>query len=337
MEDLNNMSMEDLVRFAEKGVLPDNINTEVPPDIAADDDVDMNAMSPEQLLAMAEGNANESTPAEPSIEEPVEEAEPEEASAAELLAMLGDTVGEDELDGSSEEELKEIGKNIEKIKLRELANKLGTLAPANLFPPKKDEIYYFLSSMVGQSQKIRIEDAKQKCAFIGKALSELETYMISEVGLSMDESAMIISSFETFAKETVSETESRNLVIEQFRFGWKQTLKKTQRDFENLKKFARQKEKPLWVLFMFYESLSRSYGLCRASDNLKDHADEVGSVMKKEEKREIVDLFEEIVELAPFYGLKSISFINRKQAYEAVGALDLEGILEKLKKLRSRA
>lgn len=334
MDDLNNMSMEDLVRFAEEGVLPENLNTEVPPEIAANnnDDDDMNAMSPEQLLAMAEGKESESTTSEAPAEE-----EAQEASAAELLAMLDDTVGEHELGGSDEEELKEIGKNIEKIKLRELANKLGTLAPSGLFNPKKDEIYYFLSSMVGQSQKIRIEDAEKKCAFIGKALRELETYMVSEVGMSMDESTMIISSFDDFAKDTVSETESRNLVKEQFRFGWKQTFKKTQRDFENLKQYARQAQKPVWILFMFYESLSRSYGLCRASDNLKDHQDEVGNVMKKEEKHEIVDLFENIVELAPFYGLKSINFINRKQAYEAVGALDLEGILGKLKKLRTGA
>lgn len=335
MDDLNNMSMEDLVRFAEEGVLPENINADLPPEMASDDDdMDMNAMSPEQLLALAEGKESEPEPSETAS--PAEE-EGQEASAAELLAMLGDTVGEDELDGSNDEELKEIGKNIEKIKLRELANKLGTMAPAGLFPPKKDEIYYFITTMVGQNQKIRMEDAQTKCEFIGKALKGLETYMISEVGMSLDESSMIISSFDQFAKDTVTETESRNLVYEQFRFGWKQTLKKTQRDYETLKQYLKEPKKPVWVLFMFYESLSRSYGLCRASDNLKDYQEEVGNVMKKEEKHEIVELFENIVELAPYFGLKSINFINRKQAYEAVGALDLEGILEKLKKLRNRA
>ena len=332
-DDLNNMSMEDLVRFAEQGILPDNVNTDAPDEVANDDDdFDMNFLSPEQLLAMANGKAHE---ANNKTEEAIEEAT-EEASAAELLAMLDDTVSEDELDSSNKAELAEIGKNIEKIKLRQLANKLGSMTPSKLFPQKKDEIYYFLSSMVGQAPKIRIENADKKCRFIGESLSKLEAYMVSEVGFSLDESAMLISSFEDFAKDTVSETESRNLVFQQFRFGWKQTLKKAQRGFENLKKFASQKEKPLWVLSLFYESLSRSYGLCRASDSFKEYAEELGATMQREEKQAIVDLFEEIIELAPFYGLKNISFINRKQAYQALGELDLESILEKLKRIRNR-
>lgn len=333
-DDLNDMSMDDLIRFAEEGVLPDNVNTDAPPEVdqSSDEDFDMNALSPEQLLAMADGGGASTEEATPAAEE-----EAQEASAEELMAMLGDTLGEDELEGADDEEKKELAKNIDKMKLRQLANKIETQAPPKLFNARKDEIYYFISSMLGQSQKIRIEDAGTKCSFIGETLKSLGTYMISEVGLTMDETEVICGSFDDFAKDTVDETESRNLVMKQFRFGWKQTLKKTQRDFENLKKFANEKQKPVWILFTFYESLSRSYGLCRASDNFKDYADELGASMKKEEKREIVDLFEEIVELAPYYGLKTISFINRKQAYAEVGALDLESILAKLKKIRNRA
>jgi len=335
MDDLNDMSMEDLIRFAEEGVLPENVTSDAPAEEApAEEEFDLNALSPEMLLAMAEGKSPE-TPAAAS--EPEAEGEPEEASAEDLMALLGDTIGEDELEGADDEDKIEIGKNIEKIKLRQLSNKVEAMAPPKLFPPKKDEIYYFLSSMVGQSHKIRIEDADQKCRFIGEALKSLESYMISDVGCSMDETEVIITSFDDFAKSTVTETESRNLVFEQFKFGWKQTLKKGLRDFDNLKKFATQKQKPVWILFTFYESLSRAYGLCRASDSFKDYANELGTAIKKEEKREIVDLFENIIELAPYYGLKSITFINRKQAYEAVGALDLEGILTKLKKIRTSA
>jgi len=333
MEDLNNMSMEDLIRFAEKGVLPDNIKVDVPPS-DSDDDIDMNALSPAQLLAMAEGKAPDVSKSNAATEESVEETS--EASAEDLMALLGDTLGDDEFEGSGNEEKLLIGKAIEKLKLRQLANKIESMAPSKLFPPRKDEIYYFLTSMLGQTNKLRIEEADQKCGFIGQALQDLETYMISDIGLSLDETDVIISAFKQFAKDTVSETESRNLVFQQFRFGWKQTLKKTKRDFENLKKFARQPQKPIWILFTFYESLSRSYGLCRASDSVKDYTDELGAVLQKEEKREIVDLFEEIIELAPYYGLKNINFINRQQAYEAVGALDLESILDKLKKLRTR-
>ena len=253
------------------------------------------------------------------------------------MAMLGDTLGEDELEGADNEEKEAMAKNIDKMKLRQLANKIEAEAPAKLFPPRKDEIYYFISSMLGQSHKIRIEDADKKCTFIGECIKNYNTYMVSEVGLSVDEAELIIESFDEFAKNTVSEIESRELVYKQFRFGWKQTLKKTLRDFENLKKFAREKQKPVWILFTFYESLSRAYGLCRASDSFRDYAEELGTEMQKEEKRQIVDLFEEIIELAPYYGLKTISFINRKQAYEEVGALDLEGILARLKKIRSRA
>ena len=202
MEDLNNMSMEDLIRFAEKGVLPDNIKVDVP---SSDDDIDMNALSPAQLLAMAEGKAPDVSENNASSEESV--GEESEASAEDLMALLGDTIGDDEFEGSGNEEKLQIGKAIEKLKLRQLANKIEAMAPAKLFPPRKDEIYYFLTSMLGQTNKIRIEEADKKCGFIGQALKDLETYMISDIGLSLDETDVIISTFKQFAKDTVSETE----------------------------------------------------------------------------------------------------------------------------------
>ena len=127
------------------------------------------------------------------------------------------------------------------------------------------------------------------------------------------------------------------MVFEYFRFGWKQSLKRITKDIQSLKKFAKENEKPIWILFTFYESLSRSYGLCRAQESMKKYEEELSTEMTKEDKRSIVNAFEEVIELAPYYGLKSIDFINRKQAYDAVEKLDLPAILAILKDKRKKA
>jgi hypothetical protein len=67
---------------------------------------------------------------------------------------------------------------------------------------------------------------------------------------------------------------------------------------------------------------------------LKEYQEELSTEMTKEDKRDIVTSFEDVIELAPYYGLKSIDFINRKQAYDALDKLDLPAILEVLKKKR---
>jgi hypothetical protein len=101
-----------------------------------------------------------------------------------------------------------------------------------------------------------------------------------------------------------------------------------------LKEHAQKTEKPIWIIYTFYESLSRAYGLCKAHESLKEYQEELSTEMTKEDKRDIVTSFEDVIELAPYYGLKSIDFINRKQAYDALDKLDLPAILEVLKKKR---
>jgi hypothetical protein len=318
-DDLNNMSMEEMLKMASGEPLPEEPQEEE----------DLNDLSIEDLMAMAEGKA--------PIPKPDSGAEPEsqEASEDDLRALLEDTLSEEELGGGDDEEQLEIAKSIEKIKLRQLANRIEDMAPKNLFPPRKDEIYYFLSSMAGQSAKIRIEDAEEKCACIGKCLGQLETYMISEANFSVEEQEILVKLFQSFSAETVTETNNRNRVFDNFKFGWKQNLKRLDRDIENLKRFALEKQKPIWILFSFYESLSRAYGMCRAQENFKEYAQEMDTQISRDHKRTIVDAFEEVVELAPYYGLKSIDFINRKQAYDAVEKLDLPAILEVLKKKKN--
>lgn len=319
-EDLNNLSLADMLKMAEAGDMPPE------PQQEADDEDDLNALSFEDLMAIADGKPIEKAPAA--------EAEPQEASEDDLRAMLADTLSDDELGGDDEADL-EVSKAIEKIKLRQLANRIEEMAPPKMFPPRKDEIYYFLSSMAGQSDKIRIEEADKKCALIGKCLTELETYMLTEAGFSLEEQEILVRLFESFSAETVDETNQRNRVFDNFKFGWKQTLKRLNKDIDNLKNFAHEQQKPIWILFMYYESLSRAYGLCRAHESFKEYQDELSTEMTKDHKRTIVEAFEEVVELAPYYGLKSIDFINRKQAYDAVEKLDLAAILEILRKKKN--
>lgn len=323
MSDLNSMSMDDLVRFAEEGVLPEGVEIEDNSSESSGDSQDMNDLSMEDLLAMAEGQDVQAAETE-------SEEDGGEASEDDLRALLENTLGEDEL-GGGEDHL-EVAKNIEKMKLRQLANKIETAAPAKLFPPRKDEIYYFLSSMAGQSAKITIEDAAKKCAFIGESLESLETFMLSEVGMSIEEAAALAALFEDSASDVVDESEQRDLVFENFKFGWKQTLKRLRKDVDKLKSMARSPRKPLGIVVLFYESLGRAYGLCRAQESLKQYEQELSTEMDRDQKRMIVDTFEEAVELAPYYGLKSIDFINRKQAYDAVAALNIPQILAMLKK-----
>ncbi|MBF0198185.1 MAG: hypothetical protein HQL32_10760 [Planctomycetes bacterium] len=327
MSDLNNMSLEDLVKFADEGVLPaeeGQANPDLQDDSSADE-MDFNALSPEALLAMAEGK--EVPSAAPSKEEP----EAQEASEDELLAMLENTIGEDEFEGGTQEADMEIAKNIEKIKLRTLANKLGTMAPPQLFPKNKDEIYYFLSSMSGQCPAVNLENASDKCEFIGKALMTLDTYMLSEVDMSVDEQEVLQKLFNEFAENTVNESETRELVSEQFNFGWQNTLKLLNRDVKSLTRFSHENLKPIWVLLKFYESLSRAYGLCRALDSLKAYKEDIEVKISKEEKRDVVNAFEDILDLAPQYGLKKLDYINRKGAFEAISQLNLEVILDTLR------
>jgi|SaaInlStandDraft_1057018.scaffolds.fasta_scaffold24595_2 hypothetical protein len=328
MSDLNSMSMDDLVRFAEEGILPEGVHVEDNSSEGASDSsdsADMNDLSMDDLLAMAEG---EDVGAGTSTDEG--SGESEEASEDDLRALLENTLGEDELGGDDDH--LEVAKGIEKIKLRQLANRIDTMAPAKLFPPRKDEVYYFLSSMAGQSDKIRIDGAGEKCAFIGKALKSLETFMLSEVGMSIEEQSALADLFEDSASEVVEESEQRDLVFQNFKFGWKQTLKRLRKDVDKLRAMAKSPRKPVVLVLEFYESLGRAYGLCRAQESLKEYADELSTEMSREQKRMIVDTFEEVVELAPFYGLKSIDFINRKQAYDSVAALNIPQIIAMLKK-----
>jgi hypothetical protein len=329
MIDANNMSMEDLVRFAEQGILPDG-EFDAPEDDSAGEELDMNDLSVEDLLAMAEGK-----PVAPKAGESTAAAVSEEASEDDLRALLSDTLSDDELGGG--DDYLAIAKNIQKLKLRQLCNRIEEMAPPKMFNPRKDEIYYFLSSVAGQSAKVRMEDAEAKCAFIGKAIVKLESYMISDAGFSMDEQEALAKLFATFSNETVNETNDRNRVFEYFRFGWRQSIKRLSKDIQSLKRFAPESQKPIWILFTFYESLSRAYGLCRAQESLKQYQEELNTEMTKEDKRAIVNAFEEVVELAPYYGLKSIDFINRKQAYDAVEKLDLPAIIAILKEKRKKA
>ena len=323
------MSMEDLVRFAEEGVLPDGLEDKDGSESEASGEVDMNALSVDDLLAMADGEA---------VAAPVQEEKAEdggEATEDELRALLGDTLSEEEL-GGGDEERAEIAKGIDREKLRHLANHIDKMAPAKLFPPRKDEIYYFLASVSGQTPEMQIEEAEEKCAFIGGALEKLESYMVSEAGFSMDEQLALVELFAEKSKGTIEKDKQHKLVFENFKFGWKQTLKKLLKDMLNLKRSAKEPRKPLWLIVSFYECLSIAYGLCRASENLKEYEKELGTEMTKENRRSIVDTFELMIEMAPYYGLKSIDFINRKQAYDAVATLDLPGVLKKLKEKKIR-
>jgi hypothetical protein len=328
MSDLNSMSMDDLVLFAEKGILPEGVHVEDNSSSSAPEAQDLNDLSMDDLLAMAEGeDAGEES--KTSTSDGGEE-QSEEASEDDLRALLENTLGEDEL-GGGEDHL-EVAKEIEKMKLRQLANRIETMAPAKLFPPRKDEIYYFLSSVAGQSSKIRIDGAGEKCAFIGDALKSLETFMLSEAGMTIEEQTALVELFDSSAAEAVEESEQRDLVFNNFKFGWKQTLKRLYKDVEKLKEMANSSRKPVGIVMMFYESLARAYGLCRAQESFKEYEEELSTDMTRDHKRLIVDTFEATVELAPFYGLKSIDFINRKQAYDAVAALNLPQIIAMLKK-----
>lgn len=330
MADVNEMSMDDLVKFAEEGVLPDNLNFEAAAESAPQgEEGDAEALSPEDLLALAQGKTLEVE--EDGLVEGAEVEDGSEASADELLAMLGDTLTEDELAGTHDQANTEMAKEIDKIKLRELANKIMALAPGNLFPPKKDEVYYFLTSMCGQSAEQEIEDAEKKCIFIGKAIQKLHTIMLSEIGLSLDEVETLDKLFSKFSEKTIHASEARDRVADQLGMGWRNTYRLVMRDVEILKRYTERPSKPLWVVVKFYETLSRVYGLCRAQDDLaKVNNDSVN--MTAEDKRSIIDGFEEILHISPAFGLKKLEFINREEAYAEVAKLQLDVILSALKK-----
>lgn len=322
MARLSGMSMSNMVKLAEELVLPDEDFDES--SSTEKDDADFNDLSPEALLAMVQGDS--------VVEESVAE-DPQEATEDELRALLGDTLSVQELDGVENGYL-EVAKNIEKLKLRKLANRIGEMAPQKLFPPQKDEVYYLLSSMAGQSPRLNIDDAEKKCSFIGGALAKLSTYMISEASFEMDEQEAMIELFDDFSKKAVADMGTRSLVLEQFKAGWRQVLKRLTRDIMSLSKYEREGEKPIYVIQNYYESLSRAYSLCKAHDSINICQDELSSQMNAAEKKAIVKAFEDVMDLAPSYGLRGLSFINRKQAYDDVEALDIKAILQIIRKKR---
>ena len=330
MPDVNELSLDDLVKFAESGKLPDNLKAqaatgaEAPP---AADEFDAMALSPEDLLAIAQGKV---------VDAPAEAAAPEAAGEAvaantdDLLAMLENTLSEDELSGTSNQADTGLAKKIEKIKLRQLANRVVAMAPVTLFPPRKDEVYYFLTAMCGQPAQQDIEDANKKCEFIGSALQGLRTFMLSELGLSPAELDTLELLFAPFSNKAINAANARDLVAEQLKAGWRNTFKLIQRDVEVLKRYVGRPGKPLWVVVKFYESLSRSYGLCRAQDDMVKVM-ESKVVLTPEEKRNVITCFEDVLHISTHFGLKKLQFIDRKGAYEQLEKLHLDVILKALK------
>jgi hypothetical protein len=316
------MSMSNMVKLAEELVLPDGEFEDS--SSVESDEADFNDLSPEALLAMVQGDC--------IVEESVVE-EPQEATEDELRALLGDTLSVQELDGVENGYL-EVAKGIEKLKLRKLANRIDEMAPQKMFPSHKDEVYYLLSSMAGQSPKLKIEDAEKKCSFIGESLGKLGTYMISEASFDMDEQEAMIELFDEFAKQAVADMGTRSLVLDQFKAGWRQVLKRLTRDILSLSEYEREEEKPIYVIYTFYESLSRAYSLCKAHDSIDICKDELSSQMNGGEKKAIVKAFEDVMDLAPSYGLRGLSFINRKQAYDDIEVLDIQAILKIIRKKR---
>lgn len=333
MADLNEMSIEDLVNFVDTQELPDHIQEGIgdgAPAVGGVEDLsddDFNNLSPEELLAIANGE----------VLEPQKEKEEEsgEATNDELMAMLENTIGEDELMGDGAADM-EIGKNIEKIKLRQLANRIGTMSPPKLFPPRKDEIYYFLTSMLGQSAAFNIENAQKKCVFIGQALKSLNTFMVADVDLTLDEVEVINKVFSKFSVERVDESEARERIKTNFRSGWKHMAKMLFRDIKQLKDMAPEKNKPIWIIVKFYESVVRSYGLARAQEDSKIYKDALGLEIDREQKKLIVSMFEDIMDISKFYGLNVPPYINRSEAYQSLSKMQLDVLLGKLKEAQRK-
>lgn len=330
MTDLNHLSLEDLVNFASGGDLPEEQgeeNKRVAAPKEEESGGDFNDLSPEELLAMAEGR---DLP-EKEKEEKKEEEDIEAKDESELLAMLEDTIGEHELSSNPKQEAKEAAQGIDRIKIRQIANTIEKMAPSNFFKQHKDEVFYFISALAGQSDSRVMDNAEEKCAFIGEALNSLEEYCLSEAGITIDEYEALKLLFKDFSAKTVKDTSGRDRVKQNFRAGWRQTLSVTRRDTDNLSRFARERYKPIWIIQKYYESLTRAYALCRSEADLKQFGDEVNVKMSDEERKQIIEVFEDLVEMGPFFGLKKIRSVTRKGIFEEIEAMNLGELLKKIK------
>jgi hypothetical protein len=338
MSDTNNMSIEELMQFSQEQVLPDRLGVDAEGLIEEGvEEDDINSLSPEDLLSIAEGETVQTPKADSSeaVEEKSEE-EDSEASVEDLMSMLENTVGEDEIITDDVPENVELAADIEKIKLRQLANRIETMAPAKLFPPRKDEIYYFITSMLMQTQKFSIDNAQEKCAFIGGTLKTLSTYMITEIDMSMDEVELIINLFDSFSEDRIDESEARERINKNFRSGWKQSIRMLGRDITKLVDLKGQRTKPFWQVVKYYDCLVSAYGLAKAQEDSKIYKDVINVDITKEEKRDIVSMFEDVMDIAGFYGLKIPPYMNRQEAYKSLKKLQLDELLKKLKATQNK-
>jgi len=334
MSDTNNMSIEELMQFSQEQVLPDRLGTDSEGLVEQDaEEDDINSLSPEDLLAIAEGEIVEVPKNDEavSVEEILSEEESGEASVEDLMSILENTVGEDEIITDDAPDNVELAVDIEKIKLRQLANRIETMAPAKLFPPRKDEIYYFITSMLMQTKKFSIDNAHEKCAFIGGSLKTLNTYMITEINLSIDEVELITNLFESFSEDRIDESEARERINKNFRSGWKQSIRMLGRDIAKLVDLKGQRNKPFWQVVKYYDCLVSAYGLAKAQEDSKVYKDVINVEISKEEKRDIVNMFEDVMDVAGFYGLKIPPYMNRQEAYKSLKELRLDELLTKLK------
>jgi len=336
MSDTNSMSIEELMKFSQTQDLPERLGTDSAGMVEENAEDDVNSLSPEELLAIAEGEILE--PVEKKEEASVTEEDNSEASVEDLMSILENTVGEDEVitDESIPENI-ELAEDIEKIKLRQLANRIETMAPSKLFPPRKDEIYYFITSMLNQTMKFSIENASEKCSFIGKSLKSLNTYMITEINLSLEEVELITALFESFSMDRIDESEARNRINKNFRGGWRQSMKILNRDITKLIEMKGARAKPFWQVVKYYDCLVSAYGLAKAQEDSKNYKGILQSEVGKEEKRDIVNMFEDVMEIAGFYGLKIPAYMNRQEAYANLKELKLDELLKKLKETLKRS
>jgi len=298
---------------------------------------DPNPLNLEELIEIAKSGEMEEEEQvdQKSVESADRELEGEkgqEATEEDLMALLSDTVADNETFEVSLDTQIEIAKNISKLKLRQLANKITVMAPPKLFPERKDDVYYFLTSMVGQSMKRTLKNAREKCRFIAKGLKELESYMYSEIELSLDEQQAIGHLFINFSADTVTESEALQRIEDNFETGWKQTLKFLEKDLLKLGRYAEETLKPIWVLITFYESLNTAFGLCRALDDINKYADGLVVDMTRDDKKNVVTLFVAIMELAPLYGLRNLECDDRHDVFRRLNNLNLNRIIDMLKK-----
>ncbi|MBF0245985.1 MAG: hypothetical protein HQL31_12070 [Planctomycetes bacterium] len=334
MADINNMSIEDLVRFAETGELPEG---EVDPVSAAlpepkeEDFNDPNEVSAEELASLFQMEAPTTASADQSA--PSDEELSGEATEAELLAMLGGTTAS--VDENAPDP-KEIAKGIDKIKLRQLANQITMHAPEGLFSRKEDDSYYFLSALAGQMEERHIVNAKQKCAFISKCLGELSSFALSEADFTIDEFDAVKSLFSSFSEKIISDDQKRGRIDKVFKSGWKSSLSRIQRDIRYLQKYAPESYKPIWILVKFYESLSRSYALFRALLDLQGYQGQLDIAINKEEKFAIINHFDDLVAVAPVYGLKSLHGMKTRDALLMIEKFPLHHLISTLDKRRTR-